>query len=310
MYKDNVSSSNNESALAELQELFHIITHEIAHIVLELQRPINEISRNSKLEKTLSDEKMNNIITDINAGLFRLTSLNSDIRVIINKTAEKETLSFDGLCSIRTLIVKLQNFFIHLLREKNLDIVLNDSITQEPKSSHENKTDCIEQLLRNLVEYTIHQSYWGSNILIDVDRHPSDNHLRFSVIYYGDEINNDDHLYQLFSRVRRSGIELYVVKTLLHHYNGQIHHSCTFVSDYYVPFINLYLARQLDSRNNQKLSNRLKTEIMRLTNLKIYDRIISNSPFPNTVRMLDQPDLMLIDKINTPTYEVAFEVIL
>jgi hypothetical protein len=193
-----------------------------------------------------------------------------------------------------------------------LKILLND-IENDQAGDISMRTDksCLDQIVYNLVNNAHKYACSGSNIYVSFDKIEEQSFGELSVINYGIDITEDQEKpYQLYFRGINdkeyedgTGIGLYVSQQIAtKRLQSRINHTCEWISNWYVPFMEPYLERDFVDEPIDK-KNRIKAELQNLKHNGLYDEIISGRKGLFDMSFSDQK---IKEKIDNPTYRVIF----
>lgn len=161
--------------------------------------------------------------------------------------------------------------------------------------------------LYNLLDNAIKYGYEGSYIHIKLEIDKNNGNMNIIIISYGIKIENDDRIYNLFTRSEDAakmaggtGIGMYIVRKICRAHGGDVTHYSEKLSDYNIPLL-------LNYKQNPKLissipesQSKFDKALFSLSDTKKRE-VVCDSSFVNYSRVFSS-------RIETPTFRNTFYV--
>jgi signal transduction histidine kinase len=320
MYK---TKENDDSIIRgdQLEQMLRLYMHEVSQITAAINIAMRQATRElDKYDESISTIKegasdiplqknIERTFNDIRDMLKMMDLLKNNIRIGMNLSQAYGEQS--DVHIYRDIIFKLIDIYQHELRSKNLAFITPAiTFTDDVKMSFKTSKNLLELVLYNIVNNAVKFSHKGTNIYIECKQVFTESGIRtITVIDYGAYIEESDKPYELYYRGVESalltegiGLGLFVANKSMERLGGRIQHCCKKVSDYYVPYIEEYLSRQVFESADEYLINALRDEMNLLKQNDCYNRIVSYQRFK------DISNMEIRSCICIPTYETSFEV--
>lgn len=276
---------------------------------------LRHLSSPQKLRK-VSEKEAENVVTDIEAFSRQFYLLSSRPNIILTTPVPKR----ESFYPYGAILCKWEK--ICRLEAVKKDLQIN-AVFAKPGDKERPKInadrDLLEQLVYNLVGNAVKYCQRGTVIWLDCKKMEKNNKKKhvLTVTNYGPKVEEGENVYKLYYRGKKAseeegmGVGLFIAKRIAEAHGGEISHYNKQVSVYNVPLIEHYI---MTKRTNsfvpdEKLKEKLSTELTRLKAEGLYEKIVARSG--QWGFLLYQPvKRQLSDAIMEATYEVVFEIVI
>lgn len=285
------------------EKTLHMYRHECAHLAQRIQQN-NRYYSNRERYESLSQEKKDNVFSDINSTALLLQHLSTNIGLLLGSVKNSNIEDKYSKVDVRNEFNKWRAMFRLELRKKNLRII-NTTARVDAALTFYTHEELLGLMLYNLIDNAVKYSYWGTNIRVEVT--PDE----VIVQNYGIGIENSNRPYDLYYRAKENienylgdGIGLYSSKRVAELLCLKLSHRCERISDYNIPFVNEALNRKLSFEGKNTDFDQAVKQLNQLNRREI----LIETDFYEDREYSNVSDEWLYKHMGEPTYCVTFTI--
>jgi signal transduction histidine kinase len=278
----------------------------------------------------LSLKKRKNIVRDVNNAV-KLISYMADNIGLITGSIKTEIINTQlSRVDIFDLLFKWRIMFRHLLRYRNLDIIVPrheeenfpwflsyNSYDGSPSKYIRTHYGLFELLIYNIVDNAVKYAYRGSKIYLSWNESKKNSCYELQISSFGPELPLKDSIFDLYIRgdlkkftpVEGDGIGLYVVERVGELLGlGKITHTSVLLNEsFYLPLVDWYIKEPFNDTESKNKQKQLRDFINNDCNIK-WDDILNCSIRTAIDRQRDLSKEYLNKRINIGTWLTTFTV--
>jgi signal transduction histidine kinase len=300
-----------------LEKVLRMYKHEITHLTSGMILPIEYLGK--KELKLLDDEKIENVYKDACDTLDMVGFIADNIEALLNDDFTPEKQEFN---IFKLLLYKWENIFRKDAQNRCIDFSFRKTmldIYSDPRF--------IELVVYNLFSNAVKYAFHGSKIYFDCIRDSNTGNVILTTSNYSTDIPQDilDELFEFgvsFQGSKRqhvtgSGIGLFIARQIIRKLGGSIRiKPLRFISAFHVPMLHAFIKRNefSSSPKRQEAQDAYhRLEVMKIKDIfgkevNGLDLVIAEDFHTKSYKKANEKDVLLW--LNTPTYEIQFEVIL